>query len=137
MGEDGVRGHRAEELWVVAVSRGEATAQARRKRAQSSVLLGSELVTSPQLDLRGTIPDSPWVCTHQSHLLLIYWEQVIALTFDVEGDASFPPPHTHPPFPSFLPPSCLSINIRGALTMSQAQGACSLVEETNNEKPNK
>lgn len=46
LGEAGVRGHTAETLQLVAVSRGEATAQGRRLDAQSSDLLDPELVIS-------------------------------------------------------------------------------------------
>ena len=53
LGEDGVRGHGAEALQGVAVSRGETTAQGRRLGAQSSDPSDSELVIS-QLDAEGS-----------------------------------------------------------------------------------
>lgn len=103
--EDRVRGHSVEELLVVAVSRAEATAQGRWLGSQSSVPLDSELIISTHLDLRWTTPDSPWACTHQSHLLIIYWGQVVALTVDVEGGSSFLPFSAIPlSFPSSLFP---------------------------------
>lgn len=71
----GFRGHSAEALWGVAVSRGEATIQGRRLGAQSSDRLDSELLISLQLTVRGTTPDSPWVPTHYKCLLIIYWGQ--------------------------------------------------------------
>ena len=46
LGEAGVRGHSAETLQLVAVSRGEASAQGRRLGAQSSDLSDPELVRS-------------------------------------------------------------------------------------------
>lgn len=48
-----VRVQSAEELWVVAASRGEVTAQRRRLGDQRSDPLDSELVTSLQLDYEG------------------------------------------------------------------------------------
>ena len=52
----GVRGHSAEILWELAVSRGEAIIQGRRLGAQSSDPLDSELLISLQLNSERDYP---------------------------------------------------------------------------------